>query len=70
MVQSTRGPNMNEKDHPVEVGYPTKPNFQPLVNLRLAVKSLTTRDPNNPTKLFNSSLAFCLLLTGDIFVLG
>ena len=40
--------------------------LQPWVNLKLAVRTLTTSDQSNPTHLFNSSLAVCLLVTGEI----
>ena len=42
------------------------PNLQPWLNLSLAIKTLTSmREMNNPTNLFNSSLALCLLVTGQ-----
>ena len=41
-------------------------NLQPWLNLSLAIKTLTSmREMNNPTNLFNSSLALCLLVTGQ-----
>ena len=42
------------------------PNLQPWLNLSLAIKTLTSmREMNIPTNLFNSSLALCLLVTGQ-----
>ena len=41
-------------------------NLQPWLNLSLAIKTLTSMwKMNNPTNLFNSSLALCLIVTGQ-----